>query len=131
MEIIGIITLFFIALLVGALFTYGFKTRTPWVFWIFFMFLFLAALAGGFWLEPVGPVFYGVYWVPVFFFVLIIALIIAAATPVEGPRVPKEPVEPERRNPKVRGTAAAFGIFFWLLLLFFIIAIIIGFAEMW
>ncbi|MFO8146132.1 MAG: hypothetical protein ACQEWG_01120 [Bacteroidota bacterium] len=132
MEIIGIIILFFIALLVGALFTYGFKTRTPWgAFWAFLLLLFLAALAGRYWIQPVGPQLYGVAWAPVLFFVFIIALLIAASAPADDYATPKEPVDPELREPEVRGTVAVFGLFFWLLLLFFLIAIIVGMAQLW
>lgn len=132
MEIVGIIILFFIALIVGALFTYGFKTPTPWgAFWVFLLLLFLAALAGRYWIAPVGPQLYGVAWAPVLFFVFIIALIIAASTPAENRTVIKDPADKELRKSEARGTVAALGLFFWLLLMFFLIAIIVGMAQFW
>lgn len=130
MEIIGVVILFFIALLIGALFFYGFKTRTPWgAFWIFLMFLFLAALVGRFWITPVGPVTYGVAWLPIVFFVFMIALIIAATAPVQDRRTTEKVVEPDITKPDAKGAIAAFGLFFWLMLLFFIIAIIAGLTQ--
>lgn len=119
-----------IALIVASIFYYGLGRRSPWAFWAFLLILFFAAWAGSFWIEPIGPVIWGFAWLPLFFLVLITALIIAAASgdrttsrygrTIEAGKTEKEISKAEA------GTVAALGIFFWVLLGLFIIVILIG-----
>jgi hypothetical protein len=127
MEFVEIIIILFIALIIAALFAYGFRRRGPWgAFWVFLLFLFLAAWAARLWVTPAGPIVWGVAWLPIVFFVFIIALIIAAASPREDYRVPEATPATDR---EVAETGAAFGLFFWILLIFFIIAIVVGLLQ--
>lgn len=91
---------------------------------------FFAAWAGSFWIEPIGPVIWGFAWLPLFFLVLITALIIAAAsedrtTSRYGRTVEAEKTEKEISKAEA-GTVAALGIFFWVLPGLFIIVILIA-----
>lgn len=142
-EIIGILIL---ALVIGAIFYYGFNRRGPWgAFWVFLLILFLAGLAGRYWVTPAGPVIWGYAWLPLTFWIFMIALLIGIAAPVQDERVdvPRDrdriiSSTDERRaerdaasepEAEAAGAAAAFGIFFWFILLLLIIAIIAGFLA--
>lgn len=144
MEYLDLLFILIIALVIGAIFYYGFGKRGPYgAFWIFLLILFLAGLAGRYWITPAGPVIWGFAWLPLIFWIFIIGLLLAAATPVKNERVDAardqeriissgdvDRVDRERITAEDRrgsaGVAAAFGIFFWLLLLLLIIAIIAG-----
>lgn len=144
MELLEILFILIIALVIGAIFYYGFGRRGPYgAFWVFLLILFLAGLAGRFWITPAGPVMWGFAWLPLIFWIFIIALLIGAATPTTYERVDaardQERIVSEtdanrsRRDRTVpdggaesAGAAAAFGLFFWILLFLFLIAIITG-----
>lgn len=119
-----------IALIIGAVFYYGFKRRGPWAFWVFLLILFFAAWAGSFWIEPAGPLIWGFAWLPLFFWVFIVALAIAAAggdrTTAGYDRTSEIKTTDTELTESEAGAAAAFGIFFWFLLGILFIAIIIG-----
>lgn len=122
-ELIGGII---IALLLAAVFYYGFKITGPWgTFWTFLLVLIIgiwmvAALA-----EPVGPLWWGVAWLDLFVIGLLFALLLVAATPTERDR---------RRYKEYYGTtdeetassAVAVGIWFWVMILVFFIVIVLA-----
>lgn len=116
MSILGIILILLGALLVGGLFYFAFKTTGPWgTFWSFLVVITLAGLAADAWITPVGPVAWGIAWIPTLFVMFLIALLLVAATPV----IKKE--RESGNSPKVSdklNAKAALGGFFWLLLLF-------------
>ena len=125
MTVLEIIFTIIGALLIGLLFYYVFKTTGPWGnFWIFLLILILAGLAAELWIEPVGPVYYNVAWVPTLFVILLFALILSAATPSRR-RVRGTTVS-ERKEIESSGVLGL-GIFFWFFLFFLIIAIGWGF----
>ncbi len=114
MTFLGVLFTILIAFLVGALFYYIFKSTGPWgTFWSFLLILILAGLAGSFWINPVGPVFWDIAFLPVLFVVFIFALLLAAATPPSrretGEYRSGEPSEDE-------AGAIAIGSFFWILM---------------
>ena len=130
-----------IALIVGGVFA-ALGARGPWggVFW-FFLILFFATWAIALWVRPVGPAYWGVYWVIFLAVAIGVALLLAAATPglsagatgrppeeappgAAGDRVPDE----TRTERTLSKTAAGIGIAFWVLLLFFLIAVILGYV---
>ncbi len=112
-----------IAFLVTSIFFYGFKRGGPWTFWVFLLMLFLAAWAGRLWITPIGPEWWGVAWVPLVSFVFIVGLLIAIATP----RKDTTGKESKTGAGKPTGEAtAAFGIFFWSLIILLLAAIIAG-----
>lgn len=128
MELLEFFIVFFIALAIASLFFYGLRSRGPWgAFWVFLLILFLSAWVGRLWLTPAGPVIWGFAWLPVIFFVLIIALAIAVASPREKDRVVDyEPETKTEIKESDRGVAAVFGIFFWTLLIVLIVSIVAG-----
>lgn len=124
----GLVGALILALIVAAIFHYGFGRSGPWgPFWTFLLVLFFAAWAGSLWIEPVGPVIYGFAWLPTLFWIFIVALIIIAAAGEDRTTRPTGTEIPETGVPESEvGTAAALGLFFWILLGLFVIAILIG-----
>ncbi|MFW5752337.1 MAG: hypothetical protein ACOCW8_03260 [bacterium] len=122
MTLVGVLFAIVIALLVGALFYYVFRTAGPWgSFWTILLILLLAGLAAAIWVEPTGPQMYDVAWIPILFVILLFAILLAAATPARSTR--NLPPETEA---ELQSDVAAIGGFFWLLLIILAIAVIIG-----
>lgn len=124
-----------IAIVVTAIFSYGFKNTGPWGnIWVFFAIIFLVALVAGEWTTPVGPAIYGIYWIPVMFITLVIAFIIAASTPTPGGmrpfrrkrKIDSNNIENENDiNPEAE-TTAAISVFVYVIIILLIIAAIAG-----
>lgn len=122
-AVLGIIVL---ALLIGLIFYYGFKSRGPWgSFWTFFLVIFFGIWIAALWVNPVGPIYWGVAWLDLIFVGILLALILAAASPLKKKDFedPEAKVTTERYN----HTGAVVGAFFWIMLLFFVLAVIAGF----
>jgi hypothetical protein len=114
---------FVIGLLFTVIFAIGFGRRGPWSsIPVFFLLVFLAAWVGGAWAAPVGPPLWGGYWLPFAFMGLLIALILVAAAP--APRSTVEIEEPAAERKEERQAETAIEIFFWILLITMILAII-------
>jgi peptidoglycan/LPS O-acetylase OafA/YrhL len=120
-----------VAIVLTAIFVAVYGSTGPWPsFWIFFVIVLLAALAGGLWARPFGPAVWGVYWAPFLVFGLIIALVIAAAAPPRGRRgeLPEEP-GPVGVRPADLGeerSALKLGAFLWGLVVLLLVVVIIG-----
>lgn len=137
-----IIGVFLVVMLVGAAFAVA-GARGPAASLVgFFAILFVATLAIGVWVEPVGPRVWGFPWLGFLVTTLLLALMIVALTPSPVRRIdPKrrstesgEPdVQPAPVNPREAissdrdpqsdgaGAATAVGIFFWLFVIFALI----------
>ena len=116
------------AILVGTIFYYVFRTSGPWgTFWSFILILILAGIAASGWMEPVGPVYRDVSWVPVLGVVLIFAILLAAATPpYEYPERTQTEEIPEPPTTSKERAAIAMGVFFWILLVVLLAAALWG-----
>lgn len=124
MVVEEIVAIIIIALLVTAIFGYGFRSRGPWgTFWSFFLVLILGMWLVAIWIDPIGPVYYGIALIDFLFVGLLLALLLAAATP------PRRYGSPTAQEPE--DTAVVLGAFFWIMLLIFVLAIIIGLAINW
>ncbi|QSE95895.1 hypothetical protein [Fulvivirga lutea] len=125
MDVLAIILyLFVFALLITAISGLAFKTHGPWgSYWPSFLLTFLFIWVVSLWTEPVGPVYYGVSWVPIIFAGVIMAILLAAVTPPQLRRQRKIILKDnkEDRNP---GTAIALGILFWVVIIILIVGII-------
>jgi len=127
MTIGEIIALIIIALFIGSIFYFGFKRTGPWgSLWSFLVVLFLGILLTSIWITPIGPIWYGAAWVDLLLFGLIFALILAAATPSPRERKTHSSDVVGSREEGKRAAAVAVGLYFWLMLLFFISAITVG-----
>lgn len=113
------------ALLIATLFTIGLKRRGPWGnFWTFFLILFLAIWATDLLLPDTGPDWFGIYWAPPLAIGLLLAFVLAAATPSPETRSKIEAARKEA-SPEEK-TAIELGIFFWILLIMLVLAVAIG-----
>lgn len=110
MLIAEFLTAVLFAALFVAVFGLAFGRTGPWPgFAWFFLIVLLGAWAVGVWAEPVGPVLYGVSWVPFFFGALILALLVAAMSELRPRQTAAEPATP--------GDVLAVGLFFWITIL--------------
>ncbi len=115
-------TALIVALALLAIFGLGWRRYGPWEsFLVFFVIIFLAAWAGGLWIGPVGPVFYGVYWLPFLLFGLLFALLLAASGPERRPRNRQE-TEARVRDEDV--LEVTIDVFFWVLIMMLVLAVI-------
>lgn len=115
------------ALVIGSIFYYLLKLSGPWgSFWSFLLILILSGLAAAAWITPVGPVYYNISWFPVLFTILLFAILMAAATPSR--RAPRQTTNTQRHVEDTEGGLAfvALSAFFWVFLLFLLIAAIWG-----
>lgn len=134
---------FIAAILIALFFTLlirlAFKVRGPWgSFWSFALILLLGVWAASLWINPVGPVYFGVAWIPLFFVGLTLALVLAAATPTaqeqeaiaveQGQSHPANDAESVSRQRKQDTGMAAISGFFWIMIIVFAVAIVSGYA---
>ena len=113
------------ALVFTAIFALGLRRRGPWSsLLVFFLIIFLAAWAGSLWFSPMGPVFLGVYWVPIVLFAFIFAAMMAAST---RPRRPPHVETISEAREKDKTAQRAFDAFFWVLLIGFAVVIVLGY----
>jgi len=130
MFLIDMLFAFVIALIVAGILTSGFGRRGPGPlsgFIFFFVMLFFFIWALGIWIEPVGPMVGGVPWLTFAMVGLVAALLLAAVTtPGRTQRnVPETPVETAAEEAAV---ATVFTVFFWLLLIALLFAIVVNYA---
>ncbi len=87
-----------------------------------FVLIFLVAWAGGIWLKPLGPQYFGIYLLPFFVVAILVSLLVMALAPRGRPRTRKEAIEQNIRETEAE---KAFSIFFWILVLALLSAIIL------
>ena len=91
--------------------------------------LVLLIWAGGAWLTPVGPPVAGVYWVgfllPALFLLLLLFALSSSSAP---PKREGEVVPGNAEEEALAGTAVAFSIFFWILLVAAVVAVIAAYV---
>ena len=112
------------ALIITVFFSGVLKHSGPWdAIWLVFITIFLASWAGYLWINPFGPMVMGVSIMPIFVVGLIFAFILAAVT------VPKRRVvkDLEIKEDIPSDTKVAIGIFFWIVLILLVVAIVTGY----
>ena len=116
-----------IALVITAVFALGFNNKGPWgTIWAFFLIIFLAVWAATLWFTPHGPFVWGIAWIPVTIVGIVIALIISSAVPPSN----RETIQHKRKlDPEVKqkGKVSTYSVYFWMVLLLLVIAIIVGY----
>jgi hypothetical protein len=129
MFFLEILSIILISIFIGSIFYYGFKTTGPWgSFWSFLLILFFGMWIADIWVDPYGPVYWGVAWFDILFVGLLLAFLLAAATPSRRAYrndglTETEMVEAAKAE---TGGVAALGVFFWLMMLMFLVIIGIG-----
>ncbi len=130
MLILGLVYLVVLALLLSAMSTYGFRMRGPWgSFWTFFAIVFLAVWAADIWVTPFGPYWFGINWFPPLVVGVLITLLLAATTPSKRGKRKEGGMHPPATKFETEVVGITLGVFFWLLLSFFIISIILGLLK--
>jgi hypothetical protein len=128
MFVVDLLLALLMALTFTMVFAIGFRRPGPWssVF-AFFMVIFLAAWAGGLWISPAGPVFLGIYWLPVVLVAFLVGLLLAAISP-RRPRHVQTISEAREEAEEKRAVERVFNSFFWVLLIGFGLLIVLGYA---
>lgn len=107
-----------------------FKRRGPGGIWVFFLILFLSLWAGGLWLYPAGPYFWGVSWLPLLVLGTIIALILIAVednTQNRPEGYGNTTERPVTVNEKQQRDAAKISLYFWIIMILLAVAILSGY----
>jgi len=134
MFIIDILFAAVIGLLLTLLFGFGLGRKGPWSSaLIFFLIVFMASWAVGNMAEGLGPEIGGFYYVPYLIGAIIIALLLAAATPFRLYHHRESIIEKEERK-LAEGQErspfdAAYDKFFWAFLVALLILIILGYTS--
>lgn len=126
MNFLGFLLALIIALLFTAIFFYGFRNRGPWgTFWSFFLIMFLVVWAAAIWFTDIGPVWMEVAWAPIVVIGIIMAVILASATP---PEKPKRIVVNESAGEDTTPTGVL-SVFFWITVVALALVIVFGLAN--
>ncbi len=124
MFIVEILSALVIAFLFAMLFGAAFRDSEARPGFLFaFMLFFLFAWAGGLWIGPFGPALFGVYWLPGIALVLLVFLLLGVFVD-RAPRTRRE-ARAELETRVAIGTL--FGVFFWILVVLLIAAIVVGY----
>jgi hypothetical protein len=116
-------------LAIVSIFYYGLRRRGPWgSLWSFLLVLFLGIWMVAIWIEPIGPVWYDAAWLDLLVVGLILALLLAAATPYtpNGRKNRSDVIGEGEVRGEENTSVVAVGIFFWLLMFLLLALIIIG-----
>ncbi len=88
---------------------------------LFFIIIFLTTWSGQLWINPISPQYFGVDWILLIFTAIVFSLLmIALSAPLAAPPKSSDPATPEKE------AGVAIGVFFWVLLILLVIAIIGG-----
>ncbi|MFW5820179.1 MAG: hypothetical protein ACOCWA_02740 [Bacteroidota bacterium] len=125
MNALAFFYLISLAVVITLFFTYVLRIKGPWgSFWTFFLIVLLAVFAGEAWIQPMGPYYRDVYWLPPLTLGLIIALFLASTTP--SPKT-RSRIDENLEKKDDKSPALALGTMFWFLLIFMLVLVLLGF----
>jgi hypothetical protein len=127
----GIFAAFFIAFALTGIAVVAFGRRGPWgAAWTFFLFLFLALWIVSIYLPHVGPLYWGIAWIPLIITGVIIALLLATTIPGANEWRDESIRDTETSKPTPVNTApkrsSGISHFFWILIIIMVVIIMIG-----
>jgi hypothetical protein len=97
-----------------------------------FLMLLLSTWAGGVWMQPFGPVLWGIHWLTFLLIGAIVALIIAAAQSKSEPHGRQETIamleRMEQEREAEKAVWATLTVFFWVLVLTLLSVIVIRYV---
>ena len=126
MNLTGIIYFLALALIISAIFSFGFKRRGPWGnYWFFFIVIFLAIWMADIRVRPAGSESGVFFWSPPLATGILLALILAAASPPPKGKMREEKGKNEPRLSGENGYIAV-GLFFWSFLFILVAGVFIG-----
>lgn len=131
-ELIGSL---FVAVFITGIFYFALKTRGPWgSVWTFFFVMLLIIWAASLWINPAGPIFLGVAWVPLLIIGFLVGLLFIALPKAPDTRKPferKREISDDSRelSGEEEPTDAAVKVsgIFWVLILALFLAVILGY----
>lgn len=127
MSFLGFIYFLIIAFLIVLFFSFIFNVRGPWgSFWTFFLIIFFSIWIADIWLRPLGPYWRDVYWLPPLVAGILVAFVLAAATPSQSKARRILSKDTDRREDT---STVALGLFFWLTLILLVILVIAGLLQ--
>jgi hypothetical protein len=119
----GLFAAALIALILTVVAVFFLGKRGPWgSIWTFFLVLFLTLCTVSIYVAPIGPVYWGVAWIPITIAGIIATILLIAAMP--HPHADRDEVHVGKNTTDVPATPA--GRFFWVLIILVIIAIVVG-----
>lgn len=125
--LLEIISIVLIAIILAVAFFYGFRRRGPWgSLWAYILILIAGMLSFSIWTEPYGPVLWGIGWIDILIVGILLALLLAAASPAPNSTIPREGEQEILPEEEDTYNKYAIGSFFWVLILLFIVLIIVG-----
>ena len=128
MSALGILYLISLALVITLFFSLVLRIRGPWgSFWTFFVIILLAVLATDVWINPIGPYFEDIFWLPPLAVGILIAFLLAATTP--SPTMRSRIEQEKQELAEERPGAVALGTFFWFLLVFMLVLVVLGYFN--
>jgi len=115
----------FVALIVGwiivSIVSRAFGTKGPWgsLLW-FFLVVSLFAWAGGVWLVPFGPIFWGIGLLPIVFIGFLVSLLLTAASP----RTPRWRRTSQKEATSEAESRAVVDAIFWIVVICLLIFVL-------
>ena len=104
--------------------------KGPWgSMWTFFLVLFLTLSTVSIYVAPIGPVYWGIAWIPIVVAGIIVTLLLMAAMPHPVHKDARGDSDASEVYAKPDFPVTPVGRFFWVLVILFVIAIIIGMAN--
>jgi hypothetical protein len=128
----GLFAAALIALILTVVSVFFLGKRGPWgSIWTFFLVLFLTLSTVAIYVAPIGPVYWGIAWIPITIAGVIITVLLIAAMPHPDNKrgLPNGDTDVTKVNSKTDFPTTPVGRFFWALIILFVIAIIVGMAN--
>lgn len=126
----GLFAAALVALVLTVVSVFFLGRRGPWgSMWTFFLVLFLTLSTVSIYVAPIGPVYWGIAWIPIVVAGIIVTIMLIAAMPHPVRKDAGEDKEADEVYAKPDFPASPVGRFFWVLIIMFVIAIIIGMAN--
>jgi hypothetical protein len=125
----GLVAAALVSLILSVVSVFFLGRKGPWgSIWTFFLMLFLALGTVSIYITPIGPVYWGVAWIPITIAGILITILFIAAMPhtnygnAQGHDT-KNVTEPVTKSDV---PATPVGRIFWVLVVLFVIAIMVG-----
>lgn len=133
----GILSVLLVAILISTIFFYVFNTKGPWgSFWTFFLIILLCVWISQIWIQPFGPLYFGIAWLTLATAGLLAALLLAAI-PSQHSHQKRSIIPPKQKDPDPAGnssyesfsrkTATISGIF-WIFMVILLLVIVLGYV---
>ena len=108
---------------------YVFHSRGPWgSYWSSFLVMFLGIWAAQVWIEPMGPVWAGVAWLPLLLAGVYFSVLLIPVGPNQQDQ-PEQPNKASRRQQKEDWTFRVLNASFWLFLLVLAFVVVLGYLT--